>query len=219
MSAIAAAPGRRRVLADVIARPSRRAYALAVDAALVVAGAALVALLAQVTIPLPIVPITGQTLGVLIVGASLGAIRGASALTLYAVVGVFGIPVFADGEAGTSVLFGATGGFIIGFIVSAGLVGWLSERAWDRRILKAFVTFLTGTAATFLIGLPWLFVWFTLMGTEFYQSLGYDTALQATIDSGLLPFIVPGIIKAIIAALIIPGAWALVRAVDRRKGA
>lgn len=218
MSATAAAPGRRRVLADVIVRPSRRAYAIAADVALVVAGAALVALLAQVTIPLPIVPITGQTLGVLIVGAALGAVRGASALTLYAVVGLFGVPVFADGESGAAVLFGATGGFIIGFIVSAALVGWLSERAWDRRILKALVTFLAGTVATFLIGLPWLFVWFTLIGPEVYQQWGYETALQGTIESGLLPFIVPGIIKAFLAALIIPGAWALVRAVDKRKG-
>lgn len=217
MSAIAAAPSSRRVLADVIVRPSRRAYALAVDAALVVAGAALVALLAQVTIPLPIVPITGQTLGVLVVGAALGAVRGASALTLYAVVGVFGLPVFAEGEAGTTVLFGATGGFIVGFIVAAGLVGWLSERAWDRRFLKALATFLAGTVTTFLIGLPWLFVWFTLIGPEVYQTFGYATALEGTIESGLLPFIVPGIIKAALAALIIPGAWALVRAVDKRK--
>lgn len=213
---VAAVPA-RRVLADVITRPSSRIRAFALDAALVVAGAALVALLAQVTIPLPIVPITGQTLGVLVVGASLGAVRGASALTLYAAVGVLGVPVFADGDAGTAVLFGATGGFIVGFIASAALVGWLSERAWDRRILKALTMFLAGTVVTFLVGLPWLFVWFTLVGPETYQAWGYETALQGTIESGLLPFIVPGIIKALLAALIIPGVWALVRRVDAHK--
>lgn len=207
----------RRVLADVIARPSSRARAFALDAALVVAGAAFVALLAQVTIPLPIVPITGQTLGVLVVGASLGAVRGASALGLYAVVGILGVPVFADGEAGTTVLFGATGGFILGFIASAAVVGWLAERAWDRRILKALSMFLAGTVVTFLVGLPWLFVWFTLIGPEVYQAWGYETALQGTIESGLLPFILPGVVKALIAALIVPGAWALVRWVDARK--
>lgn len=207
----------RRVLADVIARPSSRARAFALDAALVVAGAAFVALLAQVTIPLPIVPITGQTLGVLVVGASLGAVRGASALGLYAVVGILGVPVFADGEAGTTVLLGATGGFILGFIASAAVVGWLAERAWDRRILKALSMFLAGTVVTFLVGLPWLFVWFTLIGPEVYQAWGYETALQGTIESGLLPFILPGIVKALIAALIVPGAWALVRRVDARK--
>lgn len=207
----------RRVLADVIARPSSRARAFALDAALVVAGAAFVALLAQVTIPLPIVPITGQTLGVLVVGASLGAVRGASALGLYAVVGILGVPVFADGEAGTTVLLGATGGFILGFIASAAVVGWLAERAWDRRILKALSMFLAGTVVTFLVGLPWLFVWFTLIGPEVYQAWGYETAMQGTIESGLLPFILPGIVKALIAALIVPGAWALVRRVDARK--
>lgn len=207
----------RRVLADVVARPSSRARAFALDAALVVAGAAFVALLAQVTIPLPIVPITGQTLGVLVVGASLGAVRGASALGLYAVLGILGVPVFADGEAGTTVLLGATGGFILGFIASAAVVGWLAERAWDRRILKALSMFLAGTVVTFLVGLPWLFVWFTLIGSEVYQAWGYETALQGTIESGLLPFILPGIVKALIAALIVPGAWALVRRVDARK--
>ncbi|MDQ1128430.1 biotin transporter BioY [Microbacterium sp. SORGH_AS_0888] len=218
MSSFASALPRRRVLADLIARPSSRALALAVDAGVVVAGTIFVALLAQVTIPLPIVPITGQTLAVLVVGASLGAVRAASALLLYAFVGVVGLPVFSEGASGPGVLFGSTGGFIVGFIVSAALVGWMSERQWDRRFVKALVTFVVGTVVTFAVGLPWLFVWFSAIGAETYTAWGYATALQGTIESGLLPFILPGVVKAVIAAALIPGAWALVRALDTRKG-
>lgn len=217
MSSFASALPRRRVLADLIARPSSRALALALDAGIVVAGVVFVALLAQVTIPLPIVPITGQTLAVLVVGASLGAVRAASSLALYALVGVLGVPVFSEGTSGAAVLFGATGGFIIGFIISAALVGWMSERHWDRRFVKALLTFVVGTVVTFAVGLPWLFAWFSFVGPETYTAWGYATALQGTIESGLLPFVLPGIVKAVIAAALIPGAWALVRAIDVHK--
>lgn len=217
MSSFASALPRRRVLADVIARPASRTRAFALDAGVVAAGAVFVALLAQVTIPLPIVPITGQTLAVLVVGASLGAVRAASSLALYALLGVIGLPVFADGEAGAAILFGSTGGFIVGFILSAALVGWMSERHWDRRFFKALLTFVVGTVVTFAIGLPWLFAWFSSVGAETYTAWGYASAWQGTIESGLLPFILPGIVKAVIAAALIPGAWALVRAVDSRK--
>ena len=89
-----AVSGRRPVLADLIARPSDRARALALDAGLVVAGAAIVAVLAQVEVPLQPVPITGQTLGVVVVGAALGARRGAAALLTYMLAGLAGLPVF-----------------------------------------------------------------------------------------------------------------------------
>jgi biotin transport system substrate-specific component len=188
MSAVApAAP--RLVLADRVLGRS-----LPLDIVLVAAGAALTALLAQIAVPLYPVPITGQTLAVLLVGATLGAARGALSLALYAVLGIVGLPVFSDYGSGVHVILGPTGGYIIGFIVSAGLVGWLSERAWERQILKALATFAAGTLVVFAVGLPWLAV-----------ALGLD--LMQTLNGGLFPFLIGGAIKALIAAGLLPLAW------------
>ena len=213
MSSIAAnpaAPSRRRVLADVIARPSTRARAFAVDAALVLAGVAVVALLAQVEIPLWPVPITGQTLGVIIVGASLGAWRGAAALTTYMVLGLAGLPIFAGLTGSLVAIAKPSFGFVIGFIFSAFVAGWFAERAWDRRPALAFLGFAIASLMPFLFGIPYLaFILNVVMGADL-------TFLQI-LEAGLFPFIVGGIIKAGLAALIIPGAWALVRKADARK--
>jgi len=159
-----------------------------------VAGAALVTVLAQVAIPLWPVPITGQTLAVLLVGSTLGAVRGAISMVLYALLGLVGLPVFSDGSHGAGVLFGATGGYIVGFIISAALVGWLAERQWDRKILKAIVTFVAGSVVVFAVGLPWL-------------AVVLHTDLPTTLQYGLYPFIIGGIIKAAIAAGLLPLAW------------
>lgn len=188
MTAISpAAP--RLVLADRVFSRS-----LLMDAVLVASGAALVTIFAQLYVPLWPVPVTGQTLAVLLVGSTLGALRGALALTLYAVVGIVGLPVFSEGASGLGVLAGPTGGYIVGFIVSAALVGWLSERAWDRKLLKALATFAAGTLVVFAIGLPWLAV-----------VLGLD--LPQTLEGGLYPFLVGGAIKTAIAAGLLPLAW------------
>jgi biotin transport system substrate-specific component len=188
MSAVVpAAP--RLVLADRVLGRS-----LPLDVVLVATGAALTSLLAQVAVPLYPVPITGQTLAVLLVGATLGAARGALSLALYAVLGIVGLPVFSDYGSGVDVILGPTGGYIIGFIVSAALVGWLSERAWERRILKALATFAAGTLVVFAVGLPWLAI-----------ALGLD--LTQTLNGGLFPFLIGGAIKALIAAGLLPLAW------------
>ncbi|KJL42393.1 MULTISPECIES: biotin transporter BioY [Microbacterium] len=214
MSSIAAAPtasaGTRRVLADVIARPSSRARAFALDAGLVIAGATIVALLAQVEIPLWPVPITGQTLGVIVVGAALGAWRGAAALTTYMLVGLAGLPVFA-GFTGTVAAVGKPSfGFVIGFIFSAFVAGWFAERAWDRRPGLAFLGFAAASVVPFLFGIPYMaFILNVVMGLDY--SFGELLAV------GLLPFILGGLIKAALAAAIIPGAWALVRKADQSK--
>ena len=214
MSSIAAVPtaaaGARRVLADVIARPSSRARAFALDAGLVIAGAAVVALLAQVEIPLWPVPITGQTLGVIVVGAALGAWRGAAALTTYMLVGLAGLPVFA-GFTGTLAAVGKPSfGFVIGFIVSAFVAGWFAERAWDRRPALAFIGFAAASIVPFLFGIPYMaFILNVVMG------LAYSFA--GLLEVGLLPFILGGLIKAALAAAFIPGAWALVRKADASK--
>jgi len=188
MTAVApAAP--RLVLADRVLGRS-----LPLDVVLVATGAALTALLAQVAVPLYPVPITGQTLAVLLVGATLGAARGAISLALYAVLGIVGLPVFSDYASGVDVILGPTGGYILGFIVSAALVGWLSERAWERQVLKALATFAAGTLVVFAVGLPWLAV-----------ALGLD--VWQTLNGGLFPFLIGGAIKALIAAGLLPLAW------------
>lgn len=200
----------RRVLADVIARPSTRARAFALDAALVLTGAAVVAALAQVEIPLWPVPITGQTLGVIIVGASLGAWRGAAALTTYMALGLAGLPIFAGFTGSLAAVAKPSFGFVIGFIVSAFVAGWFAERAWDRRPLLAFAGFALASAVPFVFGIPYL-------AYVLNVGMGLDLTFWQILEAGLVPFIVGGIVKAALAALIVPGAWALVRRIDATK--
>lgn len=209
MSAIAASSP-RRVLADLIARPSNRARAFALDAGLVVAGAAVVAILAQVSIPLQPVPITGQTLGVIVVGAALGSRRGAAALTTYMLVGLAGLPVFADFTGTIAAIAKPSFGYVIGFIVSAYVAGWFAERHWDRRPALAFVGFAAASAVPFVFGIPYMALILNVVG-------GGDFTFWQLLEFGLFPFIVGGLIKAGLAALIIPGAWALVRRADATK--
>ncbi|TQK19431.1 biotin transport system substrate-specific component [Microbacterium sp. SLBN-154] len=209
MSSIAVAPRPRRVLADVVARPSSRTRAFAVDAALVSAGALFVAVLAQVSIPLWPVPITGQTLGVIVVGAALGARRGAASLTVYLLAGLAGLPVFADFTGTIAAVAKPSFGFIIGFIAAAAVAGWFAERAWDRRPVLAFLGFVAASAIPFLFGIPY-------MALILNAVLGMELTFWQVLEAGLFPFIVGGIIKAAIAAALIPGAWALVRRLDRR---
>ncbi len=210
MSAIAATPSSRRVLADVIARPSSRARAFALDAGLVIAGAAFVAILAQVSIPLWPVPITGQTLGVLVVGAALGAVRGAISLTTYMLAGLAGLPVFADFTGSIAAIGKPSFGYVIGFIAAAFVAGWFAERDWDRRPALAFVGFVAASAMPFVFGLPYLWLILNVVG-------GLELTFWQILEAGLFPFIVGGLIKAAIAALLIPGAWALVRRADASK--
>lgn len=211
MSSVDSVPSSRQVLADLIARPSSRVRAFAVDASLVIAGVALVALLAKVSVPMWPVPITGQTLGVILVGAALGSRRGAAAMATYALVGLAGMPVFAGPVAGPAYVLSPSFGFIIGFIPAAFVAGWFAERAWDRKPWLAFVGFAAASLIPFLVGVPYMALILTVV-------VGQEMTLASVLAAGVWPFILGGIIKAIIAALLIPGAWALVRAVDARKG-
>lgn len=206
MSTIAAAPP-RRVLADVIARPSSRLRALTLDAGLVVSGAAVVALLAQVEVPLWPVPITGQTLGVIVVGAALGAWRGAAALLTYLIAGLAGLPVFAGFTGTVAAVAKPSFGYIIGFVVAAFVAGWFAQRAWDRRPALAFVGFAAASVVPFLFGIPYMALILNVV-------LGLDYSVGEMLEAGLLPFILGGLIKAALAAAVIPGAWALVRKAD-----
>lgn len=199
MAIASAAPAQQRglVLADAI--PGARVR----DIALVLAGAGLTALLAQVAIPVPPspVPVTGQTLAVGLVGATLGARRGTAAMLLYALLGLF-LPVYAEGNSGWDVITGASGGYIIGFIFATGVVGYLAERGADRKVLTAFVSFVAAQLIVFAFG---------LVGLKL--AVGQDWSW--TIHNGFAIFIVGGIIKAIVGAIVLPSAWQIVRRVER----
>lgn len=202
-------PPSRPVLADRVLPRS-----LGIDAALIVGGAALTAGLAQLTIPMWPVPMTGQTFAVLLVGTVLGPLRGALAMGLYLVVGVLGLPVFAAGASGS--LFTLTsGGYIVGFIAAAALVGRLARHRWDRRILGTVVSFASGTTVMYAFGLPWLAaVLGTLGPAVWHGALGYDSLAAATWGAGFMPFLVGDLVKAVAAGLLLPLAW---RAVDRLR--
>ncbi|WP_087484682.1 biotin transporter BioY [Brachybacterium massiliense] len=204
MSAIAV-PARRPVLADVLAPHRTRLQ----DAGLVLAGVGVVSLLAQVTIPLPLVPITGQTLGVILVGAALGSRRGAAALLTYLLIGLAGAPVFAEFSGGPASVLSPSFGFLLGFVPAAFVAGWFAERSWDRTPLLAMVGFVAASAVPFLFGVPYLaMILDAVMGAE----LGLGGVLAA----GLWPFIPGGLVKAAMAAVLIPAAWRGVRALDSR---
>src|SRR5689334_16578722 len=136
------------VLADVI--PASRLR----DVALVVGGALFTAACAQISIPIPgdPVPITGQTLAVMVCGAGLGATRGTAAMALYWLLGMIGLPFYSDGDGGIHAAFGATGGYLIGFMLSAYVVGRLAEARLDRRPLLALPLFAVGQLIIFAIG-------------------------------------------------------------------
>ena len=173
---------------------------LVTDAVLVAGGAGLVALAAQVSIHLGFtpVPITGQTFAVVLVGASLGALRGAASLLLYLVVGIAGVPVYAQHKHGWAVFSGATGGYIVGFVVAAALIGVLAEQGWDRRFSSSVSTMLIGNVVIYAFGLVWL-----------HHSLHVNW--PSTLTDGLYPFVLGDVIKLFLAALALPSAWALVR--------
>lgn len=193
MSTAALSPRPAAVLADAIPGAWAR------DIALVVAGALLTVLGAQISIHIPPspVPVTGQTLAVVVAGASLGFRRGAASQLLYVLLGLV-LPVYADGAHGFDVVWGATGGYLVGFVVAAAIVGRLAEMGADRRPLVAFASFCLAQLAVFGIGVPWL-------------KVAADLSWSDAIHDGFAIFIVGGIIKAIAAAAIVPGAWRAVR--------
>ncbi|MFS0867633.1 biotin transporter BioY [Microbacterium sp. 179-B 1A2 NHS] len=204
------AAARRPVLADLLAQPSSRAKAFAVDAALVLTGVAFVALLAKVSFFIGPVPITGQTLGVIVVGAALGSRRGAAALTTYLLAGLAGAPVFAGAVAGPAYVLSPSFGFILGFIPAAFVAGWFAERAWDRKPVLAFVGFVAASIVPFLVGVPYMAL---ILGVV----VGTDVTAASVLGAGVLPFVVPGLIKAGFAAVLVPAAWLGVSAVERRS--
>lgn len=185
-----------RVFADRLL-PAR---SLASDAALVVGGACAVGLLAQVSVPMWPVPITGQTLGVMVIGAMLGAKRGASALALYALAGLAGVPWFANFSGGPAYILQPSFGFIGGFILAAWVVGRLAERRADRRPVASLGAFGVASAIPFLVGVPWM--WAVL-----HVAMGKTLGVWATLEAGVIPFIPGGVIKWVLASMLLTGAW------------
>jgi biotin transport system substrate-specific component len=178
---------------------------LLTDTLLVLTGTGLVAGAAQISFKLPFtpVPITGQTFAVVLVGASLGAIRGTASLMLYLWLGVAGAPIYADHAHGWSVITSATGGYIVGFVLASAVTGYLAERRWDRQISSAIAAMLTGNVIIYLVGLPWL-------------AVVLDTNLEKTLEYGLYPFVPGDVFKLYLAAALLPGAWRLVERTSKR---
>lgn len=188
---------------------------LARQAVLVIGSVVFLALAAQVSWDLPfsrardgsIVPITGQTLAVLLIGATLGARLAGISIFAYMTVGVAGAPVFADWARSYTQFAGPTGGYIIGFFFAAVLVGWFTERGWDRSNWILLPMFL-GSAVIYVPGLIWLNSWMHVTHIP-----GADWGL--TLDIGLWPFITGDSAKLIAAALVLPAGWSLARNLRR----
>ena len=184
MSITAPAP---RVLADAIPRSFAR------DAILVVAAASFVGLSAQIILPIPNspVPITGQTFGVLLAGAALGPLRGVLSMLLYSIVGLAGVPWFAGAESGYTT---ATFGYIIGFVLAAGLVGWLAERGWTRSAIDTALAMVLGNVLIYVIGASWL-------------KMALDLSWGSAVAAGMTPFLLGDALKIAFAAGLFPLVW------------
>jgi biotin transport system substrate-specific component len=165
--------------------------------ALVLAGSALIAIAAQVRIPLPFspVPVTGQTFAVLLVAAALGRL-GLASVIAYLIEGALGLPAFAGGASSLAYMTGPTGGYLIGFALAAAIIGSAAERGWDRHLATALAAMFLGEVAIYACGLAWL--------ARFPLPV-------SLLDAGLIPFIPGDLVKMVLAALALPGAWRLVR--------
>jgi biotin transport system substrate-specific component len=177
---------------------------LVTNALLVVAGAGLVAICAQISIKLPFtpVPITGQTFAVLLVGASLGSLLGVLSLSLYVLVGMIGAPIYADHTGGFDVITSASGGYLVGFVLAAALTGFLAEHRWDRHFSSSVSAMLTGNVVIYLVGLPWL-------------AHVLHTSLERTLELGLYPFVAGDVFKLYCAGALLPVAWGGIKLLRR----
>lgn len=167
------------------------------DIFLILTGSWLVAIFAQIEIPLQLVPITGQTFAVLLVGALLGSKRGVAAMIAYIFQGGIGLPFFAGGASSFAILTGATAGYLVGFIGAAYVVGLLAERGLERSVKTSLIPFFIGTVIIYIFGVTWL----AIVLNSFSQAIQF----------GLLPFLIGDSIKLIAAAIALPIAWKFVK--------
>lgn len=195
------------VLSDrVWAAPTDRSRAIARDAVLIVGFALLTAALAQFELHLAFtpVPITGQTLGVLLAGGALGARRGAASQACYWLMGL-ALPFYSGGEHGWTVATGATFGYFVGFALAAAVIGHLAERRQDRTLSTSLAAMALGTVVVYVTGAAWL-----------AHDLGIPVATGDTnaIGLGVTPFLIGDLVKLVLAGALLPAAWAIV---DRRS--
>lgn len=173
---------------------------LTTDILLVTGGTALTAAAAQVTIPMFPVPMTGQTFAVLLVAATLGLSRAAVSMVLYVLVGSLGAPIFAGAASG---FFGATTGYLIGFVAAAVVVGYLAEKGWDRTPLKVAASFALGSLVIYAFGVSWLSI--------YLGSVGVPNDFVTSLTLGMIPFLIGDALKAALAAALLPSAWAAIK--------
>ncbi len=192
---------------------SRASARLAFQIVCAVVGSALIAGLAQISFHLGFtpVPITGQTLGVLLVGAAYGPGLGTITVLLYLFEGVVGLPVFTTNpngghDTGLQVieLAGSTGGYLWGFVLAGALIGWLSRRGWDRSFRSAIGAMFLGEVVIYAVGVPWLHHALPAL-------MGKPVSWETTYEFGLYPFIIGDTLKLLAAAGLLPGAWWLMK--------
>lgn len=192
-------------LAESIGKRDTRTAALTMDIMLVITGSLFVAGMAQLYLKLPFtpVPITGQTLAVLLVGGALGAKRAGASIALYLAWIAIGLPFAAEGKSGLELLkvSTASGGYLWGFVVAAVLVGWLADHGWDRDLGRSLGAMLIGEILIFGFGVPWL-------------AAAIDVSGEQAMEFGLYPFVLGDILKLLIAAAALPAAWKLVGSKD-----
>lgn len=173
------------------------------SAVLVFCGAALIAVSAQVVVPLWPVPSTGQLVGILLMGFTLGPVRGGLATIVYLLMGLFGLPVYSSGGSGWDVLSGSNAGYFVGFVVSAVIVGFFALRGWDRSFGRALLAALVASSVTYLFGVPWL---------AFVRGYGILEALQM----GLFPLLLGAVSKAALVAFLMWCAWRGIHSLERK---
>jgi biotin transport system substrate-specific component len=179
-------------------RPGIRREALIYDILLIVGGSILIALSAQVAIPVPFspIPITGQTFAIILTGAFLGSRLGGLAVIAYLLEGAAGLPVFAQAHSGIIHLIGPTGGYLLGFVPAAIVVGYLAGQGWGKSFLRSLIMMSVGTIIIFVVGLVWLSV---ALASENILTLGF------------YPYLTGALIKIFLAALIFSGGWKFFR--------
>jgi len=171
---------------------------------LIALGTALLALSAKVNLPLPYVPMTLQTLVVLMIGAAYGWRLGSATMIAYLAEGALGLPVFAGPVGGIAPLVGPTAGYLFGFIAAAFVTGWLAERGFDRRYLTSIAAMSLGLAIVYAGGVAWLTI-----ASQPARSIG------AALAAGVVPFVLPDIFKLIVAAGVMPGLWKITGPIAR----
>jgi len=196
-------------VADIV-RPCEKKWAGFYDLALIIGGSLLIGLSAQLAVRLPFspVPVTAQTFAVLMIGALFGSRRGGLSVLLYVIEGTAGLPIFAMGQGGAAVLLGPRGGYLVGFIAAAYIVGLLAERGWDRRIGTTILAMLFGNALIYAFGLLWLFC----LRFIFRVPIGAGSVPAI----GLYPFVVGDLLKTVLAAIVLPSGWKLINEITHQ---